>query len=53
MQIQFTIVDAIDLNAKTARIRDPFHGWDITIDLNALQSRISKNSSIIQVKKAP
>lgn len=45
------VVDAIDYNAETARIRDPYHGWDITIDLNALRHRVSPNDTIVQVER--
>ncbi|MCE5315861.1 MAG: hypothetical protein LLG04_00680 [Parachlamydia sp.] len=45
------VVDAIE--SDRARIRDPFHGWEITIKLDALKSRFSNGNHVIQVKKYP
>lgn len=46
------VVDSVDLVNKTARIREPFHGWSITITLDALKKRIHLgNEPIIQATR--
>lgn len=42
------IVDAIE--GDRARIRDPYHGWEITITLDALKSRFHGGNSVIQIQ---
>ena len=44
------ILDAIDLLKKTATIRDPYHGWMITMKLAPLMSWVNKHSCFIQIE---
>lgn len=37
------IVDAIHFDDQTAVIRDPYHGWQITVTLDALRSRVESD----------
>lgn len=39
---------SIILDGSKAHVRDPYHGWAITISLNALTSRIRFPDRIIQ-----
>lgn len=41
------VVDYID--DKIARLRDPYHGWEISVSIQALRKRISKNEYMIQI----
>lgn len=43
------IVDSIDMNRGLARLRDPFHGWSITVTTEALSSRIT-GQSVLQIQ---
>jgi hypothetical protein len=43
------IVDAIDFGTETAVIRDPHHGWQITIRLDSLRKRCGLQTDVIQV----
>lgn len=45
------MVDHIDLEKNIARIRDPYHGWEIDITLEALQKRFRPKENIIQIQK--
>ncbi|AOB32126.1 hypothetical protein AKI39_17500 [Bordetella sp. H567] len=42
------ILDAVDLDGGKAQVRDPYHGWAITIALNALTKRFSFPDRTIQ-----
>lgn len=44
------VVDAI--GNDQARIRDPYHGWEITIKLDALKARFIGGNSVIQVERS-
>ena len=37
----FIIIDEIADNFQTVRLRDPWHGWDITVKADAIRKRIS------------
>lgn len=43
------VVDAIDLDANTAIIRDPWHGWRLTVRLSALESRMGPSTTAVQI----
>ena len=43
------IVDSITESLSTAVIRDPFHGWQITVTGEALAKACGKHTKIIQV----
>lgn len=45
----FIIVD--HLTAAEARIRDPWHGWEVTIPINELSTIFEKGQTITQVRK--
>lgn len=47
------VLDAISETANTAIIRDPFHGWSLTIRLDALLSWIGNREYFLQVQSAP
>lgn len=38
-----------EIYEETAVIRDPYHGWAVTISLESLRKRISKNGNFIQI----
>lgn len=37
----FIVLDSIDMGKQTARIRDPYHGWDISVKMEALIKRLN------------
>ncbi|MFK7827836.1 MAG: hypothetical protein AB8G05_27055 [Oligoflexales bacterium] len=37
----FIIIDEISNNFQTVRLRDPWHGWDITVTADAVRKRIT------------
>ncbi len=45
----FLIVDEISPDLKKVRVRDPFHGWEITVTAEAFLKK--KTDSVIQVQK--
>ena len=44
------VLDSFSMATNTAIIRDPFHGWSITISADSLLRRTSSGQDFIQVK---
>ncbi|MGL5626384.1 MAG: hypothetical protein ACRDDW_02550 [Candidatus Rhabdochlamydia sp.] len=44
------IIDEMSEDLKEVRLRDPYHGWEITVTAEALKSRWHGNQDIIQIK---
>lgn len=45
------IVDEISQDLSKVRIRDPYHGWEITVTAEAFLEKWTSNENIIQVEK--
>jgi ABC-type bacteriocin/lantibiotic exporter with double-glycine peptidase domain len=43
------VVDEVSKNLKQVRLRDPYHGWEITVSAEAFQSRW-KEQAVIQIE---
>lgn len=46
------VVDEVSEDLKYIRLRDPFHGWDVTVPAKAFIERFGKNNYIIQIPKS-
>ena len=48
------VVDNVSEDLSKVRIRDPYHGWEITVAADAFLSRISRGkTTLIQIKESP
>lgn len=43
------VVDEASEDLSRVRLRDPYHGWEITVSAEAFQSRWQGNQEIIQI----
>ena len=44
------VIDDVSEDLMLVRLRDPYHGWEISIDSQALIKRLPKHFSIIQIR---
>ncbi len=47
------IVDNLSFDSKTVRLRDPYHGWDITVSLDAFKKMIPQWSTSLDIIQIP
>ena len=43
-------MDDVSEDLQQVRLRDPYHGWEITVSAKAFQSRWKGNQKIIQIE---